>query len=82
MSTTGDQLTPNWVSTETSVPPMTDWMTERSDKFMVATPELEDGIGFGYYYHDDEDPHWTTSCRDRIRLDKVTHYATRPALPQ
>ena len=82
MSTKDDQLTPNWVSTENSVPPMTDWMTERSDKVLVASPELADGIGFGYYYHDEEDPCWTTSCRDRIRLEQVTHYAIRPSLPE
>lgn len=74
-------ISPNCVSVESLLPPMSDWHLDRSEKLLVATDKLNEGIGFAYYYHDEEDPHWQTACANGFRLENVTHYALRPALP-
>lgn len=74
-------LVPVWISVEDQLPPVHDWLLERSEKLLVATPELGDGIGFAYFRHDDEDSGWVTACSDEWRLEQVSHYANRPSLP-
>jgi hypothetical protein len=76
------QFSPPWVDVTESLPSISDWLLNRSEKLLVATEEAQDGITFAYCSIDDEDgPIWHTACANAFELHKVTHYAPRPALP-
>lgn len=80
--TTTDSSRPAWTPVSAGLPPITDDMLQRSEKLLVATDEMTDGITFAYCYLDEEEgATWRTACRDGLDLTRVTHYAARPALP-
>ncbi len=81
-TSTSTQFRPPWISVDERLPPVSDWLLNRSEKLLVATEEAQDGITFAYCTLDDEDgPAWHTACASAFELHGVTHYAPRPALP-
>lgn len=81
MSTTEPQQV-EWISVEERLPPVEDWLLDRSGKVLAATTECAEGMTFAYCRMDEEDgPQWVTACASSFTLKQVTHWALRPALP-